>query len=279
MKYSFHLHSTGQKKKGIVNWGLPLTLQICPKCEALNHKMATLCAKCNHPLSDPGQPAANSITIAAGTEPGDLAQDRAEVIYGKIPDDLNSASSISAPAAEQAAQNVLIRNRRFIMSNKQKWQRRVWSVVFLAFLATPILVIVISLQPSTAPSYTTKNSDKNSGNNPAIQPPVAPVVNTERAATAPVTVPASAQVLPDTERQTSTPALQGKRATLAPKAKSAGHKIAQAARKSRRKNVEKVAPAALKTPAAPIPQQEKPATPANTRCSEAAHALALCNTN
>ncbi|MEO6353324.1 MAG: hypothetical protein ABI575_04590 [Oxalobacteraceae bacterium] len=268
MKYSFRLVLTGQKKNMYAQWGLPLNLQACPKCAALNNTTATLCVKCSHPLSEPGKPAENSNVITNSgvapetpTERGDLSQHKATTLHNKhskISDDLKSkastalpagaAASQAAPASDQAAQDVPANNRRFSMSNEQKWQRRIWGAVFFAFFAIPIIVVVISLQPSITSPYASKNLDKNTGSSAVIQPPVVPVQDIEMAATAPLTEAAAVQQLPETKPQAPTPAKPS-------------------------------APATPATPAVPIPQPEKPGTPENSPCSEAAHALALCDTD
>jgi hypothetical protein len=260
MKYSFRLYSTGPKTKLNVNWGLPLNLQLCPKCKALNHKMATLCSKCGHPLSESSNP------------------------------DRNPAAN-SAPAAAHPTPDMLMANGQFAMSNEQKWLRRTWGLVLLVSIVVAFLIAVFSLRSPSAPPYTAKNPGNNTSRSMAIPPPLEPVPATVEQKTLPVVpdkaltvtdlvvAPAATPVLAEPEPRSPTLTKQSKRAALPRTTKFTDKKIARTTRKPDPINPGKAAPAASTTPEAPILQLSEPVTPVNTPCSEAARALALCNTN
>lgn len=104
----------------------------------------------------------------------------------------------------------------------------------------------------------------------AAEPKILPLVQDKAlAATAPVIAPAATPVL----------AKQGAHAAPPRTAKFTDKRIARATRKSTRINGGKAAPVASETPEAPLPRPTEPVAPAKTPCSEAARALALCNTN
>lgn len=303
MKYAFRRYATGPKAKMKDNWDLPLNLQACPKCKTLNHKMATLCSKCGHSLSEPSIPASNPVAstapaVAPAADYEDLSQSKTATIQERIPD-AGSPSSAMARNASQAAPtpahptpDMLMANRQFAMSNEQKWLRRIWGVVLLASVAIPLLMVAFSLQTPSAPPPATKNPVDNAGGSPAIAPPLAsipaateqtmlpPLQEQALAATEPVNAPAAAPVLAEPASRIPTLAKQSKQSAHAapPRtAKFTHKKIARAVRKSSRLHAEKAAPVASETPEAPLPRPREPVAPANAPCSKAARALALCN--
>lgn len=300
MKYAFRLYSTGPKTKIKDNWGLPLNLQACPKCKTLNHKMATLCRKCGHSLSESSIPANNPVAgtapevapvAAAGHE--DLSQSQTATIQEQISDasspSIASNASQAVPTPAHPMPDIPMSNRQFAMSNEQKWLRRTWGVVLLASIAIPFLIVVFSLQSPSAPPPATKNPGNKTDSSLVIAPPLAslpaaaepemlPLVqDKELAATESVITPAATPVLAEPASRIPTLAKQSAHAAPPRTAKLTNKKIARATRKSTRIHGEKTAPVASETP--PIPRQTAPVAPANTPCSEAARALALCNTN
>ncbi len=307
MKYSFRLYSTGPKTKIKVHWGVPLNLQACPKCKALNHKMATLCSKCGQPFPESGIPASNPVT---GTAPevapaavaahDGLGPSKAATIQAPIPDtsspSLAMASNASAAQAastpEPPGPDMPMAYRQFAISNEQKWLRRIWGVALLASVAIPLLIVVISLQPPSAPPPSTKNAGSKTGGSVVIPPPLEsmpaaaaeqqtlPVIPDKALAVAdPVVAPETAPVLAEPEPPIPTPNKPGKPAALPQTAKFTGKHAVRAAKKPARIHTEKAAPVASGTPKVPTPRPRAPVAPANAPCSDAARALALCNTN
>lgn len=300
MKYSFRLYPTGPKTKIKDNWDLSLNLQACPKCKALNHKIATLCSKCGHSLSEPSIPANNPVAstapeVAPAAEHEELSQSKTATIQEQMPDasspSIASNASRVAPTPAHPESDMPMLNRQFAMSNEQKWLRRIWGVLLLASVAIPFLIVVFSLQSPSAPPPATKNPGNNAGSSLAIPPPLESVPaaaeqktlsvipDQELAVTEPVVAPAATPLLPEPESRVPILAKQSAHAAPPRKARFTAKKIAQSTRKSSRIHDEKAAPVVSETPEAPLPRPREPVAPANTPCSEAARALALCNTN
>lgn len=273
MKYSFRLDSTGPPTKLNANWGLPLNLQVCPKCSALNHKLATQCTKCGQPLSEPVIGAGNPVASApaAVTEHLELGQNKTaaaaiqEPIQEPISDatppspansanSANAAASQSAPAAAGPTPDTLMAHRQFVVSNEQKWLRLAWGAVLLLVLLAAAGLLIYSLQP---PPSTSSDAAKDANNH-------------ESANGGSMPAPEPAQQSADTRTSTETNVIE--------------NSVTQPA--AQQDSIRTVPPApvtpvipVIPAPVTPESQQQESAAPVNAPCSEAARALALCDEN
>ena len=301
MKYSFRLYPTGPNTKIKDNWDLPLNLQACPKCKALNHKIATLCSKCGHALSEPSIPANNPVASTApeaapavAAEHEGPSQSKTATIQEQMPDanspSIASNASRAATTPAHPTSDMPMLNRQFAMSNEQKWLRRIWGVLLLASVAIPFLIVVFSLQSPSAPPPATKNPGNNAGSSLVIPPPLEslpaaaeqktlPVMPDKGlAATEAVIAPEIAPVLPEPASLIPTLSKQNKRAALPRTTKFTDKQTGRAIKKPARIHTKKAAPVVSETPEeAPLPRPRDPVAPANTPCSKAARALTLCN--
>ncbi len=281
MKYSFRLDSTGPPTKLNANWGLPLNLQVCRKCSALNHKSATQCTKCSQPLSEPVIGAGNPVASApaAVAEHLDLSQNKTaaaaiptqapiqEPISDATPQSpantANSANSAyaaasqSAPAAAGPTPDTLMAHRQFVVSNEQKWLRLAWGAVLLLILLAATGLLIYSLQP---PPSTSSDAAKDANNYESANDGAMPA-------------PEPAQQSADTRTSTETTVIEN--SVTQPAAQQDSIRTVPPAPVTPVIPVIPVIPA----PVTPESQQQESAAPVNVPCSEAARALALCDEN
>lgn len=282
MKYSFHLYERGPKAKVRDNWGLPLNLQVCSQCEALNSKTATVCIKCGHSLQAPetatGATAASATTATA-------ANDKLEQ---KIPDMRDSASATAAATALASSGAASTPDRPALrLSNapsssdvpvKQKLRPLGWlAVLALAIAGVAFFLAPSSFQPLPAISYPAKAPDKNLAPPVTAAPPSTPQPvavgkqdqtgpPNDRLAETALTVPEPTPLIPPLEEETTTIN------------KSTHKKSTQAGTERARISQATVESATSNTPT-PVAQKTPPAATPDMRCSEAAQALSLCNLN
>lgn len=284
MKYSFRLYEKGPKAKVRDNWGLPLNLQACPQCEALNSKMAAVCAKCGHSL--PAPETATGATAASAT----TATATNDNLEQEIPDMRDSASATAAATALASSGAASAPDRPALrlsnatsspgVSIQQKLRPLGWlAVLALAVAGMAFFLAPSSFQPRPAISYPAKASDKNLAPPVTAAPPSTPQ---------PVAVEKQAQTGPPTDRLAETALTVPEPTPLVPPLeegttainKSMHKKSTQAGTAQARLNQATVEPATSSTPASTSgAQKTPPAATTDIRCSEAAQALSLCNLN
>lgn len=284
MKYSFHLYEKGPKAKVRDNWGLPLNLQACPQCEALNSKMASVCAKCGHSLQ--ASETATGATDASVTTTTAANNN----IKQEIPDMRDSTPAATAAAPLAPSRTTLAPDLPTLrLSNatsssnvpiKQKLRPLGWlAVLALAVTGVAFFLAPSSFQPLPVIPYPAKAPDKNLAHPIPAAPPRTPE---------PVAVEKQAQTVPPTDRLAETALIVPEPTPLVPPLeegatainKSMHKKSTQASTERARINRATVEPATSSAPtSASVAQKTQPAATTDMRCSEAAQALSLCNVN
>ncbi|MEO8598292.1 MAG: hypothetical protein ABI656_00505 [bacterium] len=260
MKYSFRLTKAGPKTQVQAQWGLPLNLQICAKCGALNAKAATICSKCAQPL-----PATTMVTDTGVTPPKTAA---AGDIKQEIPEHLKSAPSIAAPPHAAPATHIPVTMLASQdISREQNRLRLAWLVALILTISGAVALLVSSyFQSPPATHFEEKQSGNDAVHTLEVPPPVTP----KPAATATQTETETPAKLPENRFAEAVPVLPERVEPLP--------KVPPAFEQSENPAPPRTARGLKKRPAQ-VPQESEPVPPTNTPCSDAAKALALCNLN
>lgn len=289
MKYAFRLTEAGPKTQAPKQWGLPLNLQICAKCGALNAKMATICSKCAQPLTAAGASTDTTATSFKTGADSSATPATGDIRQEEIPDILKSPPVMGVPPAAtppQAAPASHDSNPMWSspdISREQKKLRQAWLAALILVLSGAAALLAFSfLQSPPAPPFVEQQATEGAAHSVAAPPLVKP----EPAATAPkaqaelpenrlvviATVPPQrAEPLP-----IAPPAIeQSEYAALPRTANGLKKQPAQTSSKLDRVKQASVAP---EVPTQ-VPRQGEPVSLTNTPCSEAAQALSLCNLN
>ncbi|MEO8407879.1 MAG: hypothetical protein ABI476_05560 [Oxalobacteraceae bacterium] len=300
MKYSFQLEETRPKMTVRDNWGLPLNLQVCPECEALNSSIASACVKCGHCLPVP-ETAAGTPIASAATATATATSD----IKPEISDLRKSAPAIAAAATlapskttlapksapnlapklapGRPALNLLKTSRLSDAPRKQKLRPVGWlAVLALAAAAAAFFLVPAAFQPLPAIFHAAKEPGKNLA--PTTTTPAAPLLTPNAVAAekkAQTVLPddrlaGTALIIP--QRLEPTPLVPPMEEGVTALNKPVKKQSAQASRKQARILRAAREPASAGAPAA-VAQKVPAASATDMRCSEAARALSLCNVN
>lgn len=280
MKYSFHLYQKAPKAKVRDNWGLPLNLQACSECEALNSKTASVCTKCGHSLQAPET--ATGATAASTTT---AASDNSKQ---EIPDMHDSAPAATAAAPVASAKTTLAADRpALLVSNPTSSsgipikRRKLRPLGWLAVLALAVAGMAFFLAPASfQPPSAISSVAQAPGKKLAHPMPAAPPRTAE-----PVAVEKQAQTVPPNDRLATTLPVPEPTPLVPPVEegatgvnKSMDKKSTPASTEQARINWATAEPATSVTPASAA--QKTPAVPTtDSQCSAAAQALSLCNVN